>query len=88
MATTATFIANAPIVLNAGHVFQKRMRPGKETPAKTTAEGRHRCSGTRMPRNPRLEATKPTAVRIQKVPLMTLNQSRQPLLWLTANNRS
>jgi hypothetical protein len=73
------FIESAPIVLNAGQVFQKRRRPSRETIAEATARDRHHVGGTMKPRKPRSEARKPNTARIQKMLLTSLRVDSERL---------
>ncbi len=68
--STTMFIPRAPIVLSAGHVFQKSTRPRMDTKAVPTASGRHKPDGTSTPRKPSKAARKPTAANIQNVLLI------------------
>lgn len=66
------FIPNAPIVLNAGHMFQKNVRPRMDTMVLPTAKGRHKSVGTSLPRKLRQVARKPAVANIQKMLLIIL----------------
>lgn len=68
--STVIFIPNAPIVLKAGQVPQKRTRPRIDTIAVPTESGRHNSTGTSTPRKPSKEARKPIAANIQKILLI------------------
>jgi hypothetical protein len=66
------FIATAPMVLNIGHIPQKRLSPKRETIEKTTASGRHKSEGRTTPRKLREESTNPITASVHTIFAMTL----------------